>query len=60
MLINWDIKAKKSYESWQKVDKKIFIKIRKLLESIEEKYDYGIGKPERLKGYGERIIYSSK
>lgn len=58
MLINWDKKAKKSFEFLRQKDKRIFTKVLKLLDSIEEQYNYGIGKPERLKGYKERILYS--
>ena len=60
MLINWDAKAKKSYELLYKNNKITFAKVQKLLESIEKQYDNGIGKPERLKGYNDRIIYSRR
>ena len=59
MLITWDIQAEQHYRFFSK-DKKIIEKINKLLESIEERYDHGIGKPERLKGYKERLIYSRR
>lgn len=50
-------KAAKVYESLRK-DKQTISKIQSLLESISEKYDEGIGKPERLKGFGDRLVYS--
>lgn len=59
MLVNWNVKALEDYKFFLQ-DQKISEKIHKLLESIEEKYDYGIGKPERLKGYKERFIYSRR
>lgn len=50
-------KAAEVYESLRK-DKQTISKIQSLLESISEKYDEGIGKPERLKGFGDRLVYS--
>lgn len=59
MLIKWDIQAQQDYKFFLK-DKKIIEKVKKLLESVEGNYHYGIGKPERLKGYKERILYSRR
>lgn len=59
MLVNWNAKALEDYKFFLKYPK-IIEKIQKLLASIEEKYDYGVGKPERLKGYKERFIYSRR
>lgn len=59
MPVNWNVKALEDYKFFLK-DKEIIKKIQKLLASVEEKYDYGVGKPERLKGYKERFIYSRR
>lgn len=59
MPVNWNVKAIEDYKFFLK-DQEIIKKIQKLLVSVEEKYDYGIGKPERLKGYKERFIYSRR
>lgn len=58
MLIKWVSKAWEDYNFAK--DKNTITKLTKLLESIEIQYDYGIGKPERLKGFQERIIYSRR
>lgn len=60
MQVNWDVQAEQDYKFFLKKDRRAIEKIQKLLESIEEKYDYGVGKPERLKGYKERFIYSRR
>ena len=59
VLIKWDIQAVQDYKFFLK-NKRIIEKIKKLLESIEENYSRGIGKPERLKGYKERLLYSRR
>lgn len=59
MPVNWNVKALEDYKFFLK-DQEIIKKIQKLLASVEEKYDYGVGKPERLKGYKERFIYSRR
>lgn len=59
MPFNWTREAEKDYMFFLK-DKRTLEKIKKLLESIEERYEYGIGKPERLKGYKERLVYSRR
>jgi toxin YoeB len=60
MQVNWDVQAEQDYKFFLKKDRRAIEKIKKLLESLEEKYDQGIGKPERLKGYKERLIYSRR
>ena len=59
MQVEWTKKALRDYKS-VKSNKRIINKIHQLLESIEDKYDYGIGKPERLKWYQERLLYSRR
>jgi len=60
-LIEWDKRAKKQYEYLQENNKSSAIeKINKLLESIEERPDYGIGKPERLKWFKDITLYSRR
>lgn len=59
MLINWDKQAKEDFHFFSK-NERIRKKIKNLIESIEKNYAEGLGKPERLKGYKERLIYSRK
>lgn len=59
MLIDWVRKAQQDYKSF-KNDQSTLDKINKLLESIEKQYDDGIGVPERLKGFQERLVYSRR
>lgn len=40
--------------------KNLIIKIDKLLDEIESHPMKGMGKPEQLKGYGERSVYSRR
>jgi toxin YoeB len=49
--------AEKEYKKLKK-NEQALSKIKSLLESISQTPDYGIGHPERLKGYGEKLIYS--
>lgn len=56
-LIKFTKIAQKEYEKLRKNESAIG-KIKSLLESISNTPDYGIGHPERLKGYGDRLIYS--
>jgi toxin YoeB len=57
MLIEWTSVAIKDFGFWRK-DKHILQKIKDLLESIEESYNSGIGKPEKLKFQSGRNIWS--
>ena len=57
--IVFDNEAAKEYKDFRK-NKRILDKICILLKSISEQYDYGIGKPERLKGYEGRFVYSRR
>lgn len=56
--IKWNKEALEEYKSHKIKDN--INKINKLLESIEVSYSEGIGAPERLKGYKERIVYSRR
>lgn len=40
--------------------KKVLIKIKSLIDEIEVHPTRGKGKPEQLKGYGERFVYSRR
>ena len=47
--INWKYEAFEEYLSWQKIDKKVFARINKLIKEIKRTPFEGIGKPEPLK-----------
>ena len=48
--------ADEEYQTWRKSDKKIFKRINKLIDSIEENgFLQGIGKPEQLKHFTEPV-----
>ena len=47
--INWKYEAFEEYLSWQKIDKKVFAWINKLIKEIKRTPFEGIGKPEPLK-----------
>ena len=55
MKINWTKSAVKDLEYWQKPDKDVEKRIKKLIEDIEINPFIGIGKPEPL-----RANYSGK
>lgn len=59
MQIEWTKNAIKEYQSLRN-NQRIISKIKSLIASIEAKYDDGIGKPERLKWYNERVLYSRR
>jgi toxin YoeB len=58
--IIWLDKAKEDFSFWLKNDKMISLRIEKLISSILESPELGIGKPEKLKnkfsGYWSRRI----
>ena len=47
--INWKYEAFEEYLSQQKIDKKVFARINKLIKEIKRTPFEGIGKPEPLK-----------
>ena len=47
--INWKYEAFEEYLFWQKIDKKNFARINKLIKDIKKSPFEGIGKPEPLK-----------
>lgn len=47
--INWKYEAFEEYLSWQKIDKKVFARINKLIKEIKRTPFEGIGKLEPLK-----------
>ena len=60
MIISFVERSWNDYNSWQKDDKKVFLKIQKLIkDTIRNPFD-GIGKPEplknNLKGYWSKRI----
>jgi toxin YoeB len=59
MQVKWTKQAIKEYKSL-KNNQRIINKLKTLISSIESNYDNGIGKPERLKWYKERVIYSRR
>lgn len=63
MIIEWDEEAWEDYVSWLSIDKKIVIRINKLIKDITNEPFSGIGKPEPLKyelsGFWSRRIDDS-
>lgn len=55
MQVNWDVQAEQDYKFFLKKDRRAIEKIKKLLESLEEKYDQGIGKPEATKRIQRKV-----
>lgn len=58
--ISWKYEAFEEYLSWQKTNRKNFLRINKLIKDIKRTPFEGIGKPEALKGnlsglYSRRI-----
>ena len=60
MLITFSENAWEDYLFWQKTDRKILLKINKIIKDIQRNPFDGIGKPESLKydltGYWSRRI----
>jgi len=50
MIISFVQRSWEDYNNWQKDDKKIFIKIQKLIKDTIRNPFSGLGKPEPLKG----------
>jgi toxin YoeB len=50
MIISFDSEAFDQYNSWAATDKKLFVRLQKLIAATAKSPFDGIGKPEPLKG----------